>query len=122
MRAKGILSLIIVALIASMPALAQSDWQEVAHDSQANVTFLYTPGSVQRSGNLSTAKWHDTNHPELIFTAQIDCSARTIQSVSVDTYNADGSFKETVDLSANDSPHDIGPPGTFGSNLLQSIC
>jgi|SRR3974390_1165269 len=122
MRIKGIQALIIVAILANTPALAQSDWQEIAHDSQANVTFYYSPSSVQRNGNFSTAKWHDSNHPELIFTAQVDCSARTIQSLSVDVYETDGTFKETVNLAANGSPQDVGPPGTFGSNLLQAIC
>lgn len=122
MRVGRFQTLVLAAIFASTPALAQSDWQEVAHDSQANVTFFYSPSSVERNGSTSTAKWHDTNHPELIFTALVDCSARTIQSQSVDIYNPDGSLKETVNLAANDSPHEIGPPGTFGANLLQAIC
>jgi hypothetical protein len=104
------------------PAMAQSDWTQVAHDSQVNVTFYYSPGSVQRNSGYSTAKWHDTNHPELVFLAQIDCSARTIQNASVDIYDQNGNFTKTVDLSGRAPADPIGPPGTFGSNLAQAIC
>lgn len=108
--------------LASTPCMAQSDWRQVAYDSGVGVAFYYSPGSVQRDGDYATAKWHDTRHPELVFLAQVNCSARTIRSLSVEEFDANGELKQTVDLSGQSSPNPVGPPGTFGSNLLQAIC
>lgn len=104
------------------PSLAQNDWTAIAHDSGVNVTFYYSPGSVQRSGGYSTANWHDSQHPGLVFLAQADCSARTLRSLSVVEYDANGAFKQRVDLSSQSAPQSLGPPGTFGYNLVQAIC
>lgn len=109
-------------LLAARPSLAQSDWTPIAHDSGADVTFYYSPGSVQRNGGYATASWHDSRNPGLVFLAQANCSARTLRSLSVDEYDANGAFKQRVDLSAQSTPQQLGPPGTFGYNLVQAIC
>jgi hypothetical protein len=108
--------------LAAAPSMAQSDWRQIAYDSGVNVAFFYSPGSVQRNGDFATANWHDSRNPGLIFLAQANCSARTLQNLSVDEYDADGAFKQRVDLSGQSTPQQLGPPGTFGYNLVQSIC
>jgi lipopolysaccharide export LptBFGC system permease protein LptF len=111
-----------VSLFGALPAMAESDWAEFCTDSQVGVTFYYSPGSVGHSGSYATAKWHDTNHPELVFTAQIDCPARTIQNLAVDRFDQNGSYIETVDLSNQASPQPLGPDYAMGSKLAQAIC
>jgi len=111
-----------VSLFGTFPALAESDWTEFCSDSQAGVTFFYSPGSAGHNGSYATAKWHDTNHPELVFTAQIECSARTIENLAVDRYDQNGSFIETVDLRNQAAPQPIGPDYSMGAKLAQAIC
>jgi hypothetical protein len=115
-------SAFLLACLTALPARAQSDWTQFCYDSGVNVTFYYSPSSVQRNGDYATAKWHDSNNPELVFLAQVACSARTIQSLSVDRYDQNGAFIETVDLSGKSTPQEIGPPGTMGANLSQAVC
>jgi hypothetical protein len=120
---KRFISAIAGSALLAAAAYAQSDWTQIAHDSGVGVTFYYSPGSVGHDGGYATAKWHDSNHPELVFLAQVDCSARTIQSLSVDRYDPQsGAFIGTVDLRNNGSPQQIGPMGTMAANLAQAIC
>ena len=119
-RATGLIAAAL-ALVAG-PSLAQSDWQQVAYDSGVGVAFYYSPSSVQHNGGYATAKWHDSRNPGIVFLAQADCSARTLQNLSVDEYDASGAFQQTVDLSGQSTPQQLGPPGTFGYNLVQAIC
>jgi hypothetical protein len=115
-------ALVTVLFLTGTPCLAQNDWQQVAYDSGVGVAFYYSPGSVQHEGDLATAKWHDSRHPELVFLAQVSCSARTIRNLSVDEFDANGTLTQTMDLSSQSALAPVGPPGTFGANLLQAIC
>jgi len=113
----------IVGLALTSPAGAQSDWTQFFYYSEQGITFYYSPSTVAHDGNNATAKWHDSSNPGLVYLVQIDCSARTIQSLSVDRYDPQsGSFIETVDLRDKSSADPIGPQGTMASNLAQAIC
>ncbi len=108
-------------LLSAFPATAQSDW--TSFFTYQNITFYYAPSSVSQNGSLVTAKWHDSNNLGLVYLVQIDCSARTIQSLSVDRYDPQtGSFIETVDLRGQSTPGQVGPYGTMAGNLAQAIC
>ena len=103
------------------PAWAQSDWSQFF--SYNGVDFYYSPASVEHSGDYVTVKWHDSQESQLIYLAQIDCSARTIQSLSVDRYDTEtGAFIETVDLRNNSTIDAIGDPGTMAASLAQDTC
>ena len=103
------------------PAWAQDDWS--VFFSYNGIDFSYSPGSVQHSGDDVTVKWHDSQESQLIYLAQIDCSARTIQSLSVDRYDPQtGEFIETVDLRNNSTVDAIGDTGTMAANLAQATC
>ncbi len=111
----------LACLLSAFPATAQSDW--TSFFTYQNTTFYYSPGSVSHNGSLVNAKWHDSNNLGLVYLAQIDCSARTIQSLSVDRYDAQtGAFIQTVDLSGQSAPQQIGPYGTMAGNLAQATC
>ena len=119
----GTVGLMAAALsLAAGSSMAQSDWRQVAYDSRLSVGFFYSPSSVQRSGGYSTVKWHDSRNPGLIFLVQANCSARTLLTLSVDEFDANGAFKQHVDLSGQSTPQQLGPPGTFGYNLVQAVC
>ncbi len=105
----------------SAPAVAQSDWTQF-FDYQGT-TFYYAPSTVAHNGSMAMTKWHDSNHPEIVFLVQIDCSARTIQSMSVDKYDPQsGSFLETIDLTGQSTPQAIGPDYTMAAHLAQAAC
>jgi hypothetical protein len=91
--------------------------------SYSGIDFSYSPDSVQHSGDDVTVKWHDSQQRQLIYLAQIDCSAGTIQSLSVDRYDPQtGAFIETVDLRNNSTVDAIGDAGTMAANLAQATC
>ena len=111
---------LVLSVIASS-AVAQSDWTDF-FDYQG-ISFYYSPGSVRHDGGFATVKWHDSNHPELVYLAQIGCSANTIQSLSVDRYDANsGAFIETVDLRNNSTADPIGGSYTMAAHLAQVSC
>jgi hypothetical protein len=108
-------------LACSSQAVAQSDWS--LFFSYNGIDFYYSPESVQHSGDYVTMKWHDSQESQLIYLAQIDCSARTIQSLSVDRYDPQtGAFIETVDLRNNSTVDAIGDSGTMAAMLAQDTC
>ena len=109
------------ALALPSVAFAQSDWTDF-FDYQGT-SFYYSPGSVQHSGDYVSVKWHDTNLPSLVYTAQINCSAQTIQSLAVDRYDPQsGAFIETVDLRNNSTADAIGGSYTMAGHLAQTTC
>ena len=108
--------------LAAGASVAQSDWRQVAYDSRLNVAFFYSPSSVERGNGYSTVKWHDSRNPGLVFLVQADCSGRTLLTLSVDEFDANGAFKQTIDLRGQSTPQQLGPPGTFGYNLVQAVC
>ncbi|MDE1987089.1 MAG: hypothetical protein KGL29_02530 [Alphaproteobacteria bacterium] len=115
----GMTTLFGLALVA--PAAAQSDWTQ--YFDYQGITFYYAPSTVTHNGGMTTAKWHDSNHPEIVFLVQIDCSARTIQSMSVDKYDPQsGAFLGSVDLTGQSAPEQIGADYTMAAHLAQVTC
>lgn len=106
-------------------AFAQSDFQQFYYNAGVGANFYYSPSSVQQTDGGVLVKWMD-DHPKgaenLIFLAQIDCSAQTIRSLEVDRIDAaTGDFIATVDLRAN-SQADSYSSGTMGGYLAAKVC
>jgi hypothetical protein len=127
---KTFLSATLVSAIAlAVPALAQSDFTEFYFDQGSGSHFYYSPGSVQQNGSLRSVAWTDTTLQQAnngtehdVFNAQIDCSAQTIQSMSVNRYDAQsGSLIATVDLSTQQGPQSYSP-GTMAGDLAARVC
>ncbi len=103
------------------PAWPQSDWSQFF--SYNGIDFYYSPGSVQHSGDYVTVKWYDSDRSELVYLAQINCPAQTIQSLEVDRHDPQtGAFIETVDLRANSTADAIGGSYTMAGHLAQTTC
>ena len=114
-----------ILMLASRPATAQQ-WTEFYYHSGTGTHFYYDSSSVQRTGSTVLVRWTDSNLQggveRLVYLAQIDCGARTIQSLQVERYNAQsGAYIGTVDLRANESPRSADP-GSMAGYLLGRVC
>jgi len=117
--------LFITAAAGLHPATAQQ-WNEFYFHSGSGTHFYMDPSSVQRSGSIAHVKWTDSNLQggveKLVYLAEVNCGARTIQSLEVARYNAQsGAYIGTVDLRGRDTPHGAGP-GTMAGYLLGRVC
>jgi hypothetical protein len=120
---------LVSAVALAVPALAQSDFTEFYFDQGSGSHFYYSPSSVQQNGSLRGVAWTDTTLQQAnngtehdVFNAQIDCSAQTIQSLSVNRYDAQsGALIATVDLSTQ-APAQSSSPGTMAGNLAARVC
>jgi len=112
----------VFALALTGPAAAQNESDWLAFFTYEGVTFYWSPASLKREGTARVVKWHDTRNPQVVFKVQIDCKARTIQSLSADEYDLNtGAYYQTQDLSG--SPVDtLGTPASMGSKLAATVC
>jgi len=114
-----------ILMLESRPATAQQ-WNEFYYHSGTGTRFYYDSSSVQRTGSTVLVRWTDSNLKggveRLVYLAQVECGARTIQSLQVDRYNAQsGAYIGTVDLRASDSPR-RADPGSMAGYLLDRVC
>jgi hypothetical protein len=111
-----------MAALLTGPALAQNESDWVPYFTYKDVTFFFAPSTLQKDGVLRTVKWHDSRNPQVVFKVRIDCTARTIQSLSADEYDLlTGDYYETADLSAQ-PPDPLGSPASMGSALAKVVC
>ena len=115
--------------IAPSAASAQSDFTEFYYNAGVNAHFYYSPRSVSANGALRDLAWTDSNMQHanhdterLVFHAQLNCSAQTIQNLYVERFSSSsGQSIGTVDLRGQ-SPVDPYRAGTMGGYLAAKVC
>lgn len=118
-----------VFVLAAAQEARAANWVEFYFHQGTGTRFYYDVQSVRRSGGMSQVRWYDNGggrqRPEtIVFSAEINCSARTIRNLSVDRFNSsNGSYIATVDLRNEPSnrPQTINS-GTMSGYLAQRVC
>ncbi len=117
-----LIAAVLTASALAPPALAQNESDWVPYFAFEDVTFFFAPSTLQKDGVARIIKWHDSRNPQVVLEVRIDCTARTIQSLSADEYYLlTGMYYETADLSAQ-PPDPLGTPASMGSALAKTVC
>lgn len=120
------MGLVAIAALALLAAPALEDWEMVFTTENGLVAFVDND-SVRRTGNIvlaserrDYAEVEGGEYREMIVRARYDCTAATVQVLSVDaSYRAGGPPRS---FSWDDSPVDPANAGTLAGAVLGHVC